>query len=104
MGNKTNKTAKDLAFDRERAKYGMQIKNLETKLSQKNAEILELQKQIKTIELERDQLKDWVNRLLEYTEVSEEDMKQIIQKDIDSAKAMSMLSGLLKVSGLGSYY
>ena len=104
MSKKINKTAKDLAFDRERAKFGMQIKNLESKLSQKNNEVLELQKQIKTMELERDQLKDWVERLLEYTEISEDDIKTIVQKDLESAKAISMLTGLLKFSGFGSYY
>jgi DNA repair exonuclease SbcCD ATPase subunit len=99
-----NKTAKDMAFDRERAKYGMQIKNLQNELSQKNRENLELRKQISNLELERDQLKDWINRLLEYTEMSEEDMKKAIQKDIDLAEAASMMTGLLKVARFGSYF
>lgn len=99
-----NKTAKDMAFDRERAKYGMQIKNLQSELSQKNKENADLHKRISDIELERDQLKDWVNRLLEYTEMSEEDMKKVIQKDIDSAESMAMMTGLLKVAGFGRYF
>ena len=99
----SNKSAKDMAFDRERAKYRARIKDLENKLIQKNTENTELQKQIKTIELERELLKDWIDRLLEYTELSEEDMRRIIQKDIDSAKAFSMLTGLLNLSSFGSY-
>ena len=99
-----NKTAKDLAFDRERAKYGRQIKDLENKLKQKNNENLELQTQVKKLESKCDSLQEWVDRLLEYANMSEEDMKTIIQKDKDSAEAMHMMTGLLRVAqGFGSY-
>ena len=105
MSNKNNKTAKDLAFDRERAKYGRQIRDLEDKLKQKNKDELELRNQIRELESKCESLQDWVERLMEYTNMSEEDMKIIIQKDKDAAEAMSMMKGLFGVmSGIRSFY
>lgn len=46
------------------------------------------------LKLENEQLKDWVNRLLEYTNMSEADIKASIEKDkamADGAKALSFL-------------
>lgn len=94
MSNKNNKTAKDLAFERERAKYGRQIKDLETKLKQKNNDYIELQNRLKEAESKIESLQDWVNRLLDYTNMSEEDMKTIVQKDKDAAEALNMMKGL----------
>lgn len=104
MSNKNNKTAKDLAFDRERAKYGRQIRDLENKLKQKDNDILELQKQLREAESKCESLQEWVDRLLDYTNMSEDDMKVIVQKDKDAAEAMSMMKGLLGVaSSFGRY-
>lgn len=99
-----NKTAKDMAFDRERAKYGRQIRELETKLKQKDNDVLELQKQLKEAESKIESLQDWVDRLLDYTNMSEEDMKTIVQKDKDAAEVMSMMKGLLGVASSFGHY
>lgn len=105
MSNKYNKTAKDLAFDRERAKLGKQIRDLEDKLKQKNKDELELRNQIRELESKCESLQDWVNRLMDYTNMSEEDMKAIIQKDKDAAETMSMMKGLFGVmSGIKGFY
>ena len=93
-----NKTAKDLAFDRERAKYGKQIKDLKAELKQKDGEILELRNRIDEAEAKCESLQDWVNRLLEYTDMSEDDMKKIIQKDKDSAEVMERANALLGIT------
>lgn len=104
MGNKYNKSAKDLAWDRERAKYGNQIQKLKTELRQKDVHIRELSEQIGELESKCESLQDWVNRLLDYTNMSEEDMKTIIQKDKDSAEAIHMMKGLLGfASGIGHF-
>ena len=92
-----NKTAKDLAFDRERAKYGKRIRELETELKEKNYEIHELRYKISQLEEKCYSLQDWIDRLLEYTKMSEEDMKTIIQKDKDSAEVMKRMNGLLGI-------
>lgn len=104
MSNKNNKTAKDLAFERERAKYGRQIRDLETRLRQKDNDVLELQKQLREAESKIESLQDWVDRLLEYTNMSEEDIKTIVQKDKDAAEALSMMKGLFGLaSSFGRY-
>lgn len=92
-----NKSAKDLAFDRERAKYGKRIKELEAKLEQKNNEICNLRIKASEAEAKCESLQSWIDRLLEYTEMSEEDMKKIIQKDKDSAEIMNRMNGLLGI-------
>ena len=80
MANKNNKTAKDLAFDRERAKYGRQIRDLEDKLREKDKDMLELREQLRQAESKCESLQEWIDRLLDYTNMSEEDMKTIVQK------------------------
>lgn len=104
MVNKNNKTAKDLAFDRERAKYGRQIRDLEDKLREKDKDMLELREQLRQAESKCESLQEWIDRLLDYTNMSEEDMKTIVQKDKDAAEAMSMMKGLLGIaSSFGRY-
>ena len=104
MANKNNKTAKDLAFDRERAKYGRQIRDLEDKLREKDKDMLELREQLRQAESKCESLQEWIDRLLDYTNMSEEDMKTIVQKDRDAAEAMSMMKGLFGiVSSFGRY-
>lgn len=87
-----------MAFDRERAKYERQIRDLEAKLREKENEKRELESKCES-------LQDWVDRLLDYANMSEEDMKAIVQKDKDTAEAMSMMKGLFGVmSGVGRFY
>ena len=100
-----NKSAKDLAFDKERAKYGKHIRELESELKQKDREIGELRDQILQVEEKCQSLRNWIDRLLEYTEMSEEDMKKIIQKEKDSAEVMEHLNNFFGVTKLlGSSY
>lgn len=78
---KSNKSAKDLAFDKERAKYRHEISTLQRKIKE-NLRYIELLNQ-KILELEESirQKDDWIRRLMEYTELTEEDMRNQIQKD-----------------------
>lgn len=78
---KSNKSAKDLAFDKERAKYRHEISTLQREIKE-NLRYIELLNQ-KILELEESirQKDDWIRRLMEYTELTEEDMRNQIQKD-----------------------
>ena len=89
----TNKrSAKDIAFDKERAKYNKRIRELESQLKEKD-EIINSQKE----DLARiEQLEDWVNRLLEYTELSEDDMRNIVNKEKATAKMLNDFSFMAK--------
>lgn len=86
---KSNKSAKDLAFDKERAKYRHEISTLQREIKE-NLRYIELLNQ-KILELEESirQKDDWINRLLEYTELTEEDMRNQIQKDKSVSEVIS---------------
>ena len=99
-----NKSAKDLAFEKERVKYRKCINEMEIELKQKDNEILELRNRFSEAEEKCTQLQDWVNRLLEYMDLSEEDMRKIIQKDKDSAEVMEHMNDLFGImKRFGSY-
>lgn len=78
---KTEKSKKDIAFDKERAKYRHEIKDLQRTIVQQLDEISDLSKRISELEESIRQKDEWIHKLLEYTELSEEDMRKQIQKD-----------------------
>lgn len=78
---KNNKSAKDLAFDKERAKYRHEISDLQREIKENLCEIEVLNKKISELEESIRQKDDWIRRLMEYTELTEEDMRNQIQKD-----------------------
>lgn len=101
------KSKKDLAFERERAKYRHEISTLQREIKE-NLRYIELLNQ-KILELEESirQKDDWIFRLLKYTELSEEDMKSQIQKDRNVSEVIShmeemngMIFGFSKMFGL----
>lgn len=75
------KSKKDLAFDRERAKYRHEISDLQREIKENLCEIEVLNQKIFELEGSIRQKDEWINRLLEYTELTEEDMRNQIQKD-----------------------
>jgi predicted HicB family RNase H-like nuclease len=48
---------------------------------------------------ENDQYKDWVERLLEYTELNEKDIKAACERD----QAIASMMGLFKLAGVGRF-
>lgn len=93
------KSAKDIAFDKERAKYNKKIRELELQLKEKDNTISCQNDTISKLSEEVLQLKDWVDRLLEYTELSEEEMKDIIDTDKKSAEIIDKVSTLYNFFG-----
>lgn len=77
----SQKSAKDLAFDKERSKFRKQIRELESEIRKRDITIMEANCRADDAENKCRELQDWVNRLLEYTELSEDDMKKIIEKE-----------------------
>lgn len=94
MSSNYKKSAKDLAFDKERIKYNKMIKELESQLKEKSKVITEQNEHIESLIEELDNLKDWVRRLLEYTELSEGDMRKLIDKEKQSAEIIDRMSCL----------
>lgn len=78
---KTKKSAKDLAFDKERTNYRHKITDLNRKINESANEIRELNHKISELQESIRQKDDWIHRLLEYTELTEENMRNQIQKD-----------------------
>lgn len=87
-------------FDKKRVEYEKKIKTLTARVSEQNKIIAENQEQISTLVMENQRLNEWVERLLEYTELSKEDIKTACEKDKKIASAAS-LSGFL--GGFGGF-
>lgn len=78
---KIEKSKKDLAFDKERAKYRSEIKTLQHEIKENFYEIERLNQKISKLEDSIRQKDDWINRLLEYMDLSEEDISKKVRED-----------------------
>ena len=94
---KKTKSAKDLAFDKERAKYRKEIRELNSLVSKQNINIDRLKQDIDRKDMELVEKDEWIRRLLEYMDMSEEDMRKIIQKDKTMSEAVERLSDINKM-------
>lgn len=101
------KSKKDLAFDKERAKYRHEISGLQREIKENLREIEVLNQRISELEESIRQKDDWIFRLLKYTELSEEDMRNQIQKGRSVSEVInhieemsSMICGFGKRFGL----
>lgn len=91
---KQKQSSKDLAFEKERAKFRKKIRDLEHEIN--NLKLLYMQKEneLRVVNSKLSQKEDWIVRLLEYTELSEDDMKAIIDKEKSVAKVAKMFNEL----------
>ena len=94
---KKTKSAKDLAFDKERAKYRKEIRELNSLVSKQNINIDRLKQDIDRKDMELAEKDEWIRRLLEYMDMSEEDMRKIIQKDKTMSEYAERLSDINKM-------
>ncbi len=93
------KSAKDIAFGKERAKFLSEIRRLSDLVSKQQQQIDGLSETVMEKDSVIRQQKDWIERLLEYTELSEEDMKKIIGKDKAESEVVEHLRSVAKVIG-----
>lgn len=91
------KTAKDIAFDKERAKLQSQINQLEMQLRMKDKEIVTLKDDYNKVSNERDKYKEWNNRLLEYMELSEKDLRDFIDKEKKQVEIIKHLDAMQSI-------
>lgn len=102
--SKYKKSAKDIAFEKERAKFRSEIRNLTDCLNNKQKQIDGLNEAVREKEIIISQQKEWIDRLLEYTELSENDMKQLIEKDKKTAEIVDNFASLQRIFGrFGSF-
>ena len=94
---KKTRSAKDLAFDKERAKYRKEIRELSSQVIKQRIDIDQLKQDVDRKDMELVEKDDWIRRLLEYMDMSEEDMRKIIQTDKTVAETVERLSDINKL-------
>lgn len=98
------KSAKDIAFDKERHRLYSGIRGLEALVAQRDRQLIELQEIIHQKDAELAEAKDWIERLLEYTEMSKEDLQLLLTSEKDKAEIQERLKtslGILSMLGGG---
>lgn len=88
------KSAKDIAFEKERNQFKKEIKALKFELENKDKVINAQKNELEEMKTEYYQLKDWVERLLEYTQLSEDEMKKIIDKEKQSVEFLDKVNSM----------
>lgn len=94
-----NKSAKDIAFERERMKLQRQKRGAEEQIRDRDKTIKSLMDKISELENVVVQKDEWIERLLEYTELTKEDLKIKIEKDKASAEALKTFNSLMGLCG-----
>ena len=96
-GKKFNAAEKH--FEKKRQEYENTIKRIDNALKESRAETIKYKTAYENATTENEQLKAWIERLLEYTELSIEDIKEACEKDKRMGEAVKMLTGLMKFTG-----
>ncbi len=96
---KQKKSAKDIAFEKERAKFRSEIRKLTDCVNDKQKQIDGLNEIVSVKDAVIRQQKEWIERLLEYTELSEEDMKKIIGREKVKSEIMEHFQSMTKIRG-----
>ena len=78
----------------ERTKYRKKIRELERDINDYQLALMQKDNELNVLRSKLLQKEDWIERLLEYTELSEEDMKTLLDKEKTKAKVLGMLGEL----------
>lgn len=87
-------SAAEKHFEKKRLLYEKQIKHLNSCVSDQKAIISNQEAKIQSLSTENTQLHEWIERLLEYTELSKEDIKEACEKD----KKLGSLLGIMDIA------
>ena len=96
------KSAKDIAFDRERVKFRQEIKSLKSEIRNQQKQISEYRYQIEEYADEIRSQADWIERLLEFMDVPEEDLKMLVEQTRSKVNLVDKINGLTGII-LGNY-
>lgn len=94
-----SKSPKDLAFDKERAKYRKQIRELDLLNRQKILEISDIKEELAKEKAKNEELQEWIERLLEYTEMSNEDFKMLLDAEKVKKETNELISEFFGIGG-----
>ena len=84
-------TAAEKHFEKKRLQYEKQIKDLNEQLENAHRDTRLFRSRYEMEERENEELRAWVERMLAYTELSKEDIKQACTKDKKMAEAAEWL-------------
>ena len=73
--------------------YRKKISALEKEVAEKSKLLADVEEKVQNLESENEQMKDWVDRLLKYTELSQADIKKVCEKDKAIASLLEVLKG-----------
>ena len=90
MGNKTKQSPKDLAFEKERAKYRQEIRERDSVIKEKMLEIHSLKDEIQSLNVKLSKKEDEISSLRELLALPEGELK----KAIESHEAITAVSSL----------
>lgn len=91
------KSAKDLAFDKEREKFRREIHRLCDENKLLVAKVKEQNEKLQKAEEENRQMKEWVDRLLEYMDMPEKEMRKRIEFEKVRDEVLDQISEIGKV-------
>lgn len=97
---KQQKSAKDMAFEKERAKFRIEIRRITNCLNDKQKQIEELNETVREKDEVISQQKEWIDRLLEYTEMSKEDLQELIESEKEKSEIRERVSTTLGIIGM----
>ena len=86
-------------FEKKRQEYENTIKCLNNALKESRQETIKYKTAYENAIGENEQLKSWIERLLEYTELSIEDIKEACEKDKRMGESMKLLNSLFNLTG-----
>lgn len=86
------KSAKDIAFDKERACFRKQIRELATQIRAANRQLEVYEETIR-------QKDEWISRLLEYMDLSEEELKKFIESEKKKTEIVEHLHDMNRALG-----
>ena len=88
-------------FEAKRVAIEKEKRYLLDRVCELNAENQQIKSERDTLQVENQQLKDWIDRLLEYTELSKEDIVAACEKDKKMKESADMMLSLFKMTGFG---
>ncbi len=90
-------------FEGKRIEYEKRLKHLNAHVSEQDRIISEMKEQIDALSLENQQLKEWNERLLKYTELSKEDIKTACAKDKKMENLVSIINDFASGKPIATY-
>ncbi|MFR7475821.1 hypothetical protein [Frisingicoccus sp.] len=87
-------SAKDKAFESERIAFRKKIREKDTEIQILKSQLTDTQTEAAELKTKVAELNDWIERLLSYTELSKEEMQNIIQAEKLKANIINELNVL----------